>query len=71
MLHGLRLPQVSGKTPVLQANGARTLIHSIDVSSLPGLRDRALTGLMVYTFTRVGAAIAQERGLDHQTTESR
>jgi integrase len=29
----------------------------IDTSSQVGLRDRALIGLMVYTFARVGAAI--------------
>ncbi len=36
------------------------LIDSIDVTSLPGLRDRALIGLMVYTFARVGAAISMK-----------
>jgi len=57
--HAVRGPKHSqrrGKTPVLQADEARTLIDSIDVSFLPGLRDRALIGLMVYTFARVGAA---------------
>jgi integrase/recombinase XerD len=57
--HAVRGPKHSqrrGKTPVLQADEARTLIDAIDVSSLPGLRDRALIGLMVYTFARVGAA---------------
>jgi integrase len=34
------------------------LIDAIDVSSLPGLRDRALISLMVYTFARIGAAVA-------------
>src|SRR5713226_3916954 len=33
------------------------LIDAIDTTSLPGLRDRALIGLMVYTFARVGAAV--------------
>ena len=42
---------------MLQADEARTLIDTIDVTSLPGLRDHALIGLMVYTFARVGAAI--------------
>lgn len=36
----------------------RSLIDAIDATSLPGLRDRALIGLMVYTFSRVGAAIS-------------
>jgi len=61
--HAVRGPKRSqrrGKTPVLQADEARTLIDAIDVSSLPGLRDRALIGLMVYTFARVGAAVAMK-----------
>ena len=59
--HAVRGPKHSqrrGKTPVLQADEARTLIDAIDTTSLPGLRDRALIGLMVYTFARVGAAIS-------------
>jgi len=47
-----------GKTPVLAAEEARALLDAIDVSTLAGLRDRALVGLMVYSFARVGAAIA-------------
>jgi len=47
-----------GKTPVLTPEEARQLLDSIDVSSHAGLRDRALIGLMVYTFARIGAAIA-------------
>lgn len=46
-----------GNTPVLAADEARQLLDSIDTSTLLGLRDRALIGLMVYTFARVGAAI--------------
>jgi site-specific recombinase XerD len=46
-----------GKTPVLAADEARALIEAIDTSTLIGLRDRALIGLMVYTFARVGAVI--------------
>ena len=47
-----------GKTPVLAAEEARQLLDSIDISSVVGLRDRALIALMTYTFARVGAAIA-------------
>ena len=46
-----------GKTPALAAEEARALLDAIDVSTLAGLRDRALVGLMVYSFARVGAAI--------------
>jgi integrase/recombinase XerD len=57
-VRGPRHTQRRGKTPVLQVDEARTLIDAIDVTSLPGLRDRALIGLMVYTFARVGAAVS-------------
>jgi integrase len=46
-----------GKTPVLTADQARSLIDSIDTSTLIGLRDRALIGVMVYSFARISAAI--------------
>lgn len=46
-----------GKTPVLAPDEARALLDSIDVSTPIGLRDRALIGLMVYSFARVGAAL--------------
>jgi len=47
-----------GKTPVLDPAEARTLLDSIDVSTPIGLRDRALIALMVYSFGRIGAALA-------------
>ena len=37
---------------------ARHLIDAIDTTTIIGLRDRALIGLMVYSFARIGAAIA-------------
>ena len=46
-----------GKTPVLNSEELRELIDSIDVSNPVGLRDRALIGVMVYTFARVSAAV--------------
>jgi integrase len=47
-----------GKTPVLDPAEARQLLDAIDVSTPIGLRDRALIGLMVYSFARIGAALA-------------
>ena len=47
-----------GKTPVLAPEEARQLIDAINVSKPVGLRDRALIGLMVYSFARIGAALA-------------
>src|ERR671928_552459 len=49
-----------GKTPVLAPNEARRLLDSIDVSNHAGLRDRALIGLMVYSFARIGAALGMK-----------
>jgi len=46
-----------GKTPVLKAEQARTLLDSIKTNSIIGLRDRALIGLMCYTFARVSAVV--------------
>jgi len=48
----------TGKTPVLEAAEARQLLDSIDVSTPVGLRDRALIALMVFSFARIGAALA-------------
>ncbi len=50
----------SGKTPVLEPEEARTLLDSIDVTTPGGLRDRALVGLMVYSFARIGAALGMK-----------
>lgn len=46
-----------GKTPVLSPTEARSFLDSIDISTPIGLRDRALIGLMVYSFARIGAAL--------------
>ncbi|WP_164721305.1 tyrosine-type recombinase/integrase [Burkholderia stagnalis] len=53
----------TGATPVLEAAEARQLLDSIDVSTPIGLRDRALIALMVFSFARIGAALAM-RGDD-------
>ena len=36
----------------------RKLLDSIDTSTVVGLRDRALIGVMTYTFARIGAVVA-------------
>ena len=48
----------TGKTPVLSAKETRALLDGIDVSTLVGLRDRALLGVLVYSFARVSAAVS-------------
>lgn len=47
----------SGKTPVLDADQARTLLDSIDSDTISGLRDRAIMGVMLYSFARVSAVV--------------
>jgi site-specific recombinase XerD len=51
-----------GKTPVLFAEEARKLLDSIETTTLLGLRDRALIGVMVYSCARVGAAVTMQVG---------
>jgi len=56
--HAVREPKhfvTEGRTPVLNRDAARTLLSSVDTSTLKGLRDRALIAVMIYTFARVGA----------------
>jgi len=55
-----KLVITKGKTPVLVAEDARTLIDSIDVAKIAGLRDRALIGVMIYSFARVGATLKMD-----------
>jgi len=71
--HAVRGPKYvvkKGKTPVLAPDEARELLNDIETvrktvldgamagqPDLVGLRDRALIGVMVYTFARVGAVI--------------
>lgn len=57
---GPKVVITKGKTPVLSAAETRRLLDSIDATTIVGLRDRALIGVMVYTFARVGAAVRME-----------
>jgi len=56
-----------GKTPVLTAGQARELLDSINISTIAGLRDRAIVGVMVYSFARVGAVCAMNVEDYHQS----
>ncbi|MBY5413558.1 tyrosine-type recombinase/integrase [Rhizobium leguminosarum] len=61
--HSVRGPAHSrrrGKTPVLAPEEARQLLDRIPTDTLIGKRDRALVGLMTYTFERIGAATGME-----------
>nr|WP_245206507.1 tyrosine-type recombinase/integrase [Rhizobium sp. 16-488-2a] len=61
--HSVRGPAHSrrrGKTPVLSPQEARQLLDSLPTDTIVGKRDRALIGLMIYTFARIGAATSME-----------
>ena len=52
-VRGPKFSYTKGKTQILAPTEARRLIRSIPTATVVGLRDRALTGLMIYTFARV------------------
>jgi integrase/recombinase XerD len=59
--HAVRGPKhvvKTGKTTVLTGEQARELLDSIDISTLVGLRDRALICVMTFAFARIGAVVA-------------
>ncbi len=61
--HAVRGPRyvvTKGKTPVFAADEARAVLDSIPTSSPIGLRDRALIGVMVYSFARVNAVLGMK-----------
>ncbi|MGP0001843.1 MAG: hypothetical protein ACLPKW_29455 [Acetobacteraceae bacterium] len=53
---GIRMNR--GKTTVLMAEEARELLGSIDITTVVGLRDRALISLMAFSFARISAVTA-------------
>ena len=60
LVRGPKYVVKTGKTPVLTAEEACKLLDTIDIGTVVGLRDRALIGLMVYSFARVSAAVAMK-----------
>jgi integrase/recombinase XerD len=59
--HSVQGPRHSvskGATPVLSSQEATVLLTGTDISSVVGLRDRAILAVMTYTFARVGAVVA-------------
>lgn len=57
-VRGPRYVVKQGKTPILTAAEAKSLFASIDTDTLIGKRDRALTSVLLYSFSRIGAALA-------------
>ena len=47
----------TGKTPILEPDEARLLLDSIDTSRISGIRDKAIIGVMLYSFARVSAVV--------------
>jgi site-specific recombinase XerD len=58
--HSVRGPRYSvsqGTTPVLSSEEATALLKDMNVSTVVGLRDRAIIAVMTYSFARVGAVV--------------
>jgi integrase len=47
-----------GKTPVLSPEEARQLFEGMRMDTPVGVRDRALIGVLIYSFARISAAVA-------------
>ncbi len=61
-VRGPRVQYTKGKTPVLQAEEARDLFAHIPTGGVVSLRDRALLGVLLYSFARVSAALSMDVG---------
>jgi hypothetical protein len=51
-------PTSKGVTSVLSSKEATALLSGMDVSTVVGLRDRAIIAVMTYTFARVGVVVS-------------
>lgn len=69
-VRGARLLRLEGKTPVLEREQARRLFASLEGEDVVTRRDRALLGVMLYGFVRVGALVRLRVGdfQDHGST---
>ena len=63
-VRGPKVVARKGKTRPLSADQARALLASIDTSSIVGLRDRALIGIMLNGFARISAVLNAKVGDD-------
>ena len=61
-VRGPKHSAIKGKTRMPTRDEAKALLAAIPIDSVIGLRDRALIGVLLYTFARVGAAIAMRAG---------
>jgi integrase len=56
-LLSLWFSRTEGKTPAFVDGEVQKLLDAIDASTHTGLRDRALLGVLAYTFARIGAVV--------------
>jgi integrase len=52
-----RFSRTEGKTPAFVDGEVQRLLDVIETSTHTGLRDRALLGVLAYTFARIGAVV--------------
>jgi site-specific recombinase XerD len=52
-----KFSRTEGKTPAFVEGEVQRLLNVIDTFTHVGLRDRALLGVLVYTFARIGAVV--------------
>ena len=52
-----RFSRTEGKTPAFVEGEVQRLLGAVETSTHTGLRDRALLGVLAYTFARIGAAV--------------
>jgi site-specific recombinase XerD len=52
-----RFSRTEGKTPAFVEGEVQRLLEAVETSTHTGLRDRALLGVLAYTFARIGAVV--------------
>jgi site-specific recombinase XerD len=52
-----RFSRTEGKTPAFVEGEVQKLLGAVETSTHTGLRDRALLGVLAYTFARIGAVV--------------
>jgi integrase/recombinase XerD len=52
-----RFSRTEGKTPAFVEGEVQKLLEAVETSTHTGLRDRALLGVLAYTFARIGAVV--------------
>jgi site-specific recombinase XerD len=52
-----RFSRTEGKTPAFVEGEVQKLLDAVEISTHTGLRDRALLGVLAYTFARIGSVV--------------